>query len=119
MAVVGIVKGFFGGNEIPLMPGSTLKRGGLIGVPVMVGNSVSRAMKMEASEANLNVALGNGVQLDVILPRSVDQEFQFETDTGQKYIIDRAFVSGSEEIGSDGNATRVTIAGGEAVEVTV
>ena len=64
MAIVGIVNFFFGGTQIPLMPGSTLERGGLINDPKVVGISVKRARKMKETMIKLKVALGDGDSLD-------------------------------------------------------
>ena len=117
MAIVGIVKAFFLGEEIPLLPGSTMDRGGLINKPVVVGQTIQRSRMMKESVATLKVAYGNGISLDKLLPRDVEGEFQYETDTGQTFLVASAFVSESEKISDGGNGADVTIAGGTATEV--
>ena len=117
MAVVGIVKCFFLGTEIPLMQGSTFDRGGLINDPKVVGVTVQRARKMKESSVSLKVALGNGMSMDTLFPRDVEGELQFETDTDQTYTINPAFVTESQKISDGGGGADVTLGGGEATEV--
>jgi hypothetical protein len=117
MAVVGIVKAFFLGAEIPLMQGSSFDRGGIVNDPKIVGITVQRARKMKESSVSLKVALGDGGSLDVYFPRDVEGELQFECDTGQTYTIDPAFVSDSQKLTDGGGGVDVTLAGGEATEV--
>ena len=117
MAVVGIIKAFFAGNFIPLIPGSTFERGGIVNNPVVVGTTVQRARQMKESMAKLKVALQTGASMDAMFPRDQEAELQFECDTGQTYVLANAFVAETQTIGSDGGAVDVTIAGGIATEV--
>jgi hypothetical protein len=117
VAIVGIVKCFFGGTDIPLMPGSTFDRGGIVNDPKVVGITVKRARKMKETAVKLKVALGDGDSLDTWFPPDVEQEFQFETDTGQTYTMENAFVSDSQTINDGGAGVDVSIAGGTATEV--
>ncbi|HQU16624.1 MAG TPA: phage tail tube protein [Gammaproteobacteria bacterium] len=118
MAIVGIVKAFFGGTEIPLLAGSSFKRGGFVNKPVAVGASIQRARQYVESVATLKIGFGTGMSMDALLPRDTQAEFQFETDTGQTYTIQNAFVSETEEISDGGAGATATISGGEAVEIT-
>jgi hypothetical protein len=116
-AVVGIVKAFFLGEEIPLMQGSTFDRGGVINTPVIVGITVKRARKMKETAVKLKVALENGASLDKYFPPDAEGEFQYECDTGQTYTMESAFVSESQTINDGGGGVDVSIAGGIATEV--
>jgi hypothetical protein len=117
MALVGIVKAFYLGTEIPLQEGSTFDRGGLVNDPKVVGITVQRAQKMKESTVSLKVALGTGGSLDAWFPSGTEGELQFECDTGQTYMMENAFPADSQKISGGGGGVDVTIAGGIATEV--
>ena len=88
MQVLGILKAFWQGNEVPLMGNdSTVSLGGLVGEAKPVGVKIARSMKMKESMIKLAFAVQAGMSVTGTFPQGVEGELQVECDTGQTFTL--------------------------------
>lgn len=116
--LLGIVKAIWQGQNIPLKPGSSFNLGGVSAKPQVVGTQVDFSRSMEPSDIQLNVAVQAGMQITSLFPRGVQGELQVECDSGQTFVWENAFVSGTIDITTgDNSEARVKFAGGTPLEL--
>ncbi len=115
--LLGIVTASWGGTEIPLKPGNSIELGGLVSNPVVYGTTVDFANSMKPSMISLKVAVKQGTNIQTLFPSGIKQELQISADTGQNFVWDNAFRSGTIKI-SDGDNSEATVefAAGQPLE---
>lgn len=88
---LGIMKLFFGGEEIVIKPGGTLRLGGIVSRPQVAGTEVFRSEAMIESEITVKAILRRGQRVTDIAPANVEREIQVHCDTGQTFVGESAF----------------------------
>ena len=104
MAVLGIIKVFWGGSEINIKPGGSLKLGGVIGSAVIYGTQVSSAGKMAESEVKVKAVVRTGERVTDLYPALSEQEMQVHCDTGQIFMFPNAFRTGTLDVTAGDNS---------------
>jgi len=115
--LLGIIKAFWLGNEVPVKPGSSFTLGGVSSKPQVVGTNVDFSNAMEASEVKLKVAVKSGVSITGTYARGVAGELQVQCDSGQTFTWENAFISGTIPITTgDSSEMEITFGGGTPLE---
>ena len=104
MAVLGIIKVYWGGNELNIKPGGSLKLGGVVGSPVVYGTQVSSAGKMVESEIKVKTVIRSGERVTDLYPALLEQELQVHCDTGQIFTFQNAFRAGTLDVTTGDNS---------------
>jgi hypothetical protein len=104
MAVLGIIKAFWLGSQIDIKPGGTVKLGGLVNTPVVFGEQVEPARKMEASEVSVKAVVKDGLVVTDTFNVKQRGELQVQCDTGQTFVWDSAFINDAITITSGDNS---------------
>lgn len=111
--LLGIITAVWKGQEIKIKPGSTFTLGGLSAKPQVVGTDIDFSNMMEASEVKLKVAIKQGFSITGTFVRGQFGELQIQCDSGQTFVWDSAFVSGTIPVTTgDGSEADVTFSGG-------
>lgn len=115
--VLGITDIIWRGQNIPVEKGSTVKLGGIKGMPVVTGRRVDEAREFEASEIKGTFALRRGMSLLAIFAPG-QAGLEVLCDTGQSYSWTDAFVTNRPEATSgEGGKVEIIWAAGEPNEV--
>jgi hypothetical protein len=101
---LGIIRFFWGGTEINIKPGGSLKLGGVVGSHVIYGTSVDTSNKMAESEVKLKAMVLQGQRVSDLYPAGLKQEGQVHCDTGQTFVFPDMFRSGTLDITSGDNS---------------
>lgn len=115
--LLGIIEAIWQGAPVPLKPGSTFNLGGLSAKPQPVGTNIDFSSSMEPSDIKLKVAIGTGMSVTGTFPRGVAGELQIQCDSGQIFVWENAFVSGTINITTgDSSEAEVNFAAGAPLE---
>ena len=116
--VLGLIKLFWGGQQLPIKPGGSVKIGGLVNKEVIFGQEVGRSQSFQASEVDAKMVVKRGMVLMDMLGSSLEQELQVECDTGQIFVWDSAFRKDVMTVTSgDNSEVGLMFACGEATEI--
>lgn len=115
---LGIIRVFFGGNELTIKPGGTVRLGGVVSRPQVAGTEVFRSEAMMESEITVQVMLERGQRLTDLIPANLEQELQVHCDTGQTFVFPSAFRKETLTItAGDTSQVEVIFAAGTPVEI--
>lgn len=115
---LGIIRVFFGGNELTIKPGGTVRLGGVVSRPQVAGTEVFRSQAMMESEITVQVMLERGQRLTDLIPANLEQELQVHCDTGQTFVFPSAFRKETLTItAGDTSQVEVIFAAGTPVEI--
>lgn len=115
--LLGIVRAYWQGTEIPLKTGSSFELGGISSKPQVVGTNIDFSNSMEASAIMLKVAVEKGSSLYATFPAGVPGELQIECDSGQTYAWPSAFRNGTIKITTgESSEAEVNFAAGTPLE---
>ena len=116
---LGIIRVFFGGNELAIKPGGSFRLGGIVSRPQVAGTEVYRSEAMMESEITVQVILERGQRLTDLIPANVERELQVHCDTGQTFVFEAAFRKETLTItAGDASQVEVVFAAGAATEIT-
>ena len=121
MQVLGIIEVFWGGKQVDIKPGGSVKIGGMVNSPVIYGGNVGRAQKMEQSEVNVKAIVEQGMTITDLFGSGATQEKQLQVlcDTGQSFVWADAFISGPLDItAGDNSEIDLHFVGGTPMETT-
>ena len=114
---LGVVNVSWNGVKFPCEKGATFRQGGLINKSVTAGSQVFYSREMMPSKVQCSTPYLSSTSIGAILAPAT-AELQFETDTGQTYVIAGAYIVDQIEItGGEGGRLTLTWEGGEAEEL--
>lgn len=115
---LGLIKVFFGGTELRIKPGGTIRLGGVVSRPQVAGTEVFRSEAMMESEISVKMILRRDERLTDLVPANEERELQVHCDTGQTFVFASAFRKETLSITSgDNSEIDVMFAAGAPVEI--
>ncbi len=115
---LGVIKLVWGGTTINVdSKAASFNRGGLVATAVVAGNQISQSLNTVAPKVTAKFPLLKGMSIDGLKALN-GSELQIECDTGQKYVMNGAFLVGDPKItGGPGSNVSADWSGQPALEV--